>query len=282
MKTIKQIMLPTLVLIASTVSCQITSWDPEYEDFNYEKVAIKQLETFQKPKLLERDIKYTKRIHRIIDLRQKVNNVLSWERNPLVRNLHNAVLSGEVYAYYSDSLSMTVPYTTEEAKDLGSYEIITKILDWEYHPEEVYKDTVFIEKIEWFSIKKIRIMEEWIFDAQHSTFKPRIIGLALMHQPIIEGVILNEQPLYWLKMDEIRPYLTNMEIFSRHNNSARVNADDFFEMRLFDSYIVKEENIFDLDIAQLDEYNGDNLSILLRGEIIKNDLFIFEHDIWEY
>ena len=86
MNTIKKIMLPTLVLISSTVSCQIASWDKEYEDFNYEKVAIKQKRTFQKNKLLERDVKYSKRIHRVIDLRQKQNKELCWERNPFVKN----------------------------------------------------------------------------------------------------------------------------------------------------------------------------------------------------
>ena len=170
----------------------------------------------------------------------------------------------------------------EEVKDLGSYEIVTQILNWEYYPEEVYKDTTFIEEMDWFKIKKIRIMEEWLFDAQHSTFKPRIIGIALMHEPVINGVILREEPLYWLMMEDLRPALTNMEVFNRHNSSARLSADDFFEMRLFDSYIVKEENVYDYDIAVLDEFAGDNLGVLLKGEEIKNDLFIFEHDLWEY
>ena len=275
-------MLPTLVLISSTVSCQITSWETDYEDFTYEKIAIKERQTFQRNVLLERDVKYIKRIHRVIDLRQKVNIVLNWERNPFVLNIHNAVLDGELNAYYSDSLSNTEPYTMEQAVDLGTTEMVIQVPDLFYYPDEVYKDTIIKIPLEWRSIKKIRLMEEWIFDAQHSTFKPRIIGMAFMYQLIIEGNILGEQPLYWLKMDDIRPYLTNMEIFNRHNSSARVNADDFFEMRLFDSYIVKEENVFDYEIAHFVEYDGDNLGILLKGEEIRNDLFVFEHDLWEY
>ncbi|MFN6046488.1 MAG: gliding motility protein GldN, partial [Bacteroidota bacterium] len=52
--------------------------------------------------------------------------------------------------------------------------------------------------------------------------------------------------------------------------------------RLFDSYIVKTSEWDDRYINQKSEFKQDGLASLLRAEEIKNDLFIFEHDLWEY
>jgi hypothetical protein len=53
-------------------------------------------------------------------------------------------------------------------------------------------------------------------------------------------------------------------------------------MRLFASHIVKEHNVFDAAIADLDPFRDDPIAALLESDRIKNDLFILEHDLWEY
>ena len=121
-----------------------------------------------------------------------------------------------------------------------------------------------------------------MFDFKHSVFKPRIIAIAPLYQPMVEGILLDEQPLYWIYMEDLRPDMANFELFNRTNDAARLSVEDFFQMRLFDSYVIKFSNEFDLDINQYEEYDGDNLGVLLKGEEIKNELFIFEHDLWEY
>jgi hypothetical protein len=48
--------------------------------------------------------------------------------------------------------------------------------------------------------------------------------------------------------------------------------------RLFNSYIYKEENVYDRRIA---EY-AQGLDALLESERIKNDLLDFEQNLWQY
>jgi hypothetical protein len=48
--------------------------------------------------------------------------------------------------------------------------------------------------------------------------------------------------------------------------------------RQFSSYVIKESNVFDREIAE--NYKG--LDALLESEKIKERLFAFEHDLWEY
>jgi gliding motility associated protien GldN len=125
-------------------------------------------------------------------------------------------------------------------------------------------------------------MEDWVFDYKHSVFKPRIIALAPIFAPTYAGLTVNDQPLCWIKMDEIRYQLANLEMFNRYNDAARLSYDDFFQMRIFDSYIVYESNVFDNFINQYQEYTDNGEASLLKSDEIKNDLFIFEHDLWQY
>ena len=126
-------------------------------------------------------------------------------------------------------------------------------------------------------------MEDWIFDFNYSDFRARIIAIAPLWRPITEsGLELGETPLYWLKMDDLRPILSNQEVFNSKNDASRMSFDHWFQMRQFNSYVVKESNMYDLDIAYFEEFKDDGVAALLESDRIKNDLFILEHDLWEY
>ena len=83
-------------------------------------------------------------------------------------------------------------------------------------------------------------------------------------------------------MDDIREKLSQEEVFNSKNNAARMSFDHWFQTRQFSSYIVKESNDYDIYIAQFDEYKDGGVEALLKNNEIKNDLFILEHDLWEY
>ena len=57
---------------------------------------------------------------------------------------------------------------------------------------------------------------------------------------------------------------------------------NFFQMRIFDSYIVFQSNVFDSYVNQFPENEDNGVNALLASDEIKNDLFIFEHDLWQY
>lgn len=103
-----------------------------------------------------------------------------------------------------------------------------------------------------------------------------------MYKPVYGGIELSEQPMYWIKYEELRPLMVNNEIFNPYNDASRLSYDDFFEMRMFSSYIVKESNMYDLDIDDFEEFKDNGIRALLESDRIKNDLFIMEHDVWEY
>ncbi len=270
-----------IAMFALSVNAQVnySEFITSGEHTSYQKVAVKERPIIGYPPLREADVKFSRRIIRCIDVRQKMNKQLEWPREPLNRLLYLKMTKGEIVAYKDDSLMSF--YNTEEFTKRGGQENITFIPTDPDDPT-IGRDSVSYEPYNYEKIKKYYLLEDWIFDYKLSVFKPRIIAISPIFAPSYGGREAKEQPLCWIKMDEIRQLLSNTEMFNRYNDAARMSFDDFFQMRMFDSYIVYESNVHDLHVADFNEYENDPTGALLKSDEIKNDLFIFEHDLWQY
>jgi gliding motility associated protien GldN len=268
----------TCMLIVGASKAQISA----FEDFTYPHTAVKERKAVPYRYIREANVKWSKRIHRIIDVREKQNKVMHWPRNPFYLMIWNAAMDGDVVAYANDSL--TSIKTPEDILKEVSIETTVQIPNPENpgDPYDLISTTVF-ETYEPEQIAKYRLMEDWIFDFNYSDFRARIIAIApLIRLPTESGVDLGEVPIYWLKMEDLRDKLVQQEVFNAKNDAARMSFDHWFQMRQFSSYIVKESNMYDLDIAQFEEFRDDGVEALLESDRIKNDLFILEHDLWDY
>lgn len=233
------------------------------------------------PYLREADVKFRRRVWRRIDTRQKMNKSFTWPKNPVTQIIYDLGVKGQARCYWTDSLNRLM--TPEEAYKQGAQLIVTQIQNY-LNPDDPTDlvDTAYYDLFKFEKIKKFEVMEDWIFDYKHSEFRPRIIAIAPLYPEEFNGITY-ETPLFWLKMDDIRPTLAKCEVYNRYNDAMRISWDDLFNhYRLFDSYIVKQTDWDDLYISQKTEFMQDGLGALIEGENIKNDLFIFEHDLWEY
>lgn len=268
----------TLMLMAGVSQAQSS----KFEDYTYPHTAVKERKAVPYRYIREANVKWSKRIHRVIDVREKQNKVMHWPRNPFYLIVWNAAMNGEVNAYINDSLTSII--TPEDLVSKISTESQVSVPNPE-NPDDPY-DLVLITVKETYEPQKIvkyRIMEDWIFDYNYSDFRSRIIAIApLWRQPTESGIELGESPLFWLKMEDMRDKLSQEEVFNTQNDAARMSFDHFFQMRQFSSYVVKESNTYDLDIARLEEFRDNGVEALLKSDEIKNDLFILEHDLWEY
>ena len=286
MKRIVFILLTALSLTLETKAQGV------YDDFIYTRQAVQERKVVPWPYLREADVHYAKRIWRVIDMREKQNQPMMWPKNPLNIILYNAIMSGKLIPYKDDSLSSS--RTTEEFETFFAQKKPEKRLyDPNGDPDDplnFYMDTVII-KLEAKDIKKVKLMEDWIFDKKESRMYVRIIGVALIVQPSVEGVEVGEQEWCWLKyhrdptdpdQQDLREIMVNMEVFNRVNDAARITYDDWFEGRWFSSYIVKKANQYDNAIKDFADFRDNGVAALLEAESIKNELFEYEHDLWEY
>lgn len=266
------------IFIGGGANAQIS----KFEDFTFPHTAVKERKAIPYRYVREANIKWAKRIHRVIDVREKQNKVMHWPRNPFYLLVWNAAMNGEVTAYMNDSL--TSIKTPEDITKEISIETTVQVPNPE-NPDDPYDliPQTVVETLEPSSIVKYRLMEDWTFDYNYSDFKARIIAIAPLISPLTEsGIELGEVPLYWLKMDDLRDKLAQEEVFNSKNDAARMSFDHWFQMRQFSSYIVKESNMYDLDISMMEEFRDDGVEALLESDRIKNELFILEHDLWEY
>jgi|NOAtaT_7_FD_contig_31_4458334_length_1269_multi_8_in_0_out_0_1 gliding motility associated protien GldN len=281
-----------ILLIMLSISWQYTNAQGVYDDFIYTRQAVQERKVVPWPYLREADVMFAKRIWRVIDTREKQNQPMVWRKNPLSLIFYNSVLDGSLIPYKDDSLSSS--YTIEEFENYFSQKVPEKkLIDPNGDPDDptnFYMDTVII-KLKSDDIKKFKVVEDWIFDKKESRMYVRIISIAPIIKPNIEGADLGELEWCWLKYHrdptdedrfDIREILVNKEIFNRQNDAARVTYDDWFEQRLFSSYIVKENNQYDLYIKQFAEFKDNGVAAILDAERIKQEIFEKEHDLWEY
>lgn len=277
----KKIIYSLVLLLCADLNAQVNYSDfiTSGESNSYKKVAVRERPVIAYPQLREADVKFSRRVIRCVDARQKMNKQLEWPRQALNRLLYEEMSKGNIIAYKTDSLLSF--YNTEDFIKRGAEEKNTFISTDPDDPT-IGRDSTYYEPFAFEKIHKYWIMEDWIFDYKYSIFKPRIIGLAPIFAPEYGGATAQDQPLSWIRMDEIRPLLANTEMFNRYNDASRLSFDDFFQMRIFDSYIIYESNVFDNYVNMYSEYKDDGVQALLKSDEIKNDLFIFEHDLWQF
>ena len=209
----------TIFLMNSASKAQIS----KFEDFTFPHTAVKERKAVPYRYIREANVKWSKRVHRVIDVREKQNKVMHWPRNPFYLLVWNAAMNGELTAYANDSLTSisietTVMVTNPDNPD-DPYDLVPKTV---------------VETKEPSDFVKYRLMEDWIFDYNYSDFRARIIAIAPLISPMTEsGLELGEVPLYWLKMDDLRDKLAQEEVFNGKNDAARMSFDHWFQMRQF-------------------------------------------------
>lgn len=240
----------------------------------------------------ESDVLWSKRVWRIIDLRQKMNYPLYYptelmqDRESLVQRLVRAIKYNEINAYdpLDDEFTTRLSYE-QVVKQLGAEDKEQTQLD-----ENGQEVTVTVKgQIRWGDIKELLVKEDWFFDKQRSVMEVRIIGICpILHRMDYrktgneeeqEGT-LNRIQTFWIYFPEARSVLANTDAYNNFNDAQRITYDDLFWKRNFDSYIIRISNVW--DNRAIYEYTFTGLGTLLESERIKTELFNFEHDLWEY
>jgi gliding motility associated protien GldN len=250
--------------------------DESPRDGFYDRDIFKNKRILAYDHINEKDVLWQKRIWRVIDVREKINHPFKYEERPLINILLDLSRKGDIRAFSTVDDKFTDQISEEEIKNIGSsIDTITTIDPETFDP---ITEIVFNE-LDPADVKKYRIKEEWYFDEERSEMGVRILGIApIMDKYDDNGNFIAEIPMFWCYYPEVREVLAREEVFNEYNEAQRMTWEDLFEARHFSSYVYKENNVFN---RRIKDYKT-NLDILYEGEKIKNSMFNYENDLWEY
>lgn len=225
----------------------------------------------------EADLLWEKQVWRTIDTRERINHGFRNARAPLISILLAGVESGQLQAYSAETDDFRYPLAAQDL--LGQLSRQDTVTSYDPASGAASRQPV-TTPFDPETVTHYRLMETWYFDRRESTQRVRILGIA----PVVQersptGELLNERVLCWFNYPGIRGFLARQPVAVANNSMPPMSWEDLFEMRFFDSYITKEQNV--PDEHRPDKSRGDR-ELQQRGGRIEQDIFNREQDVWEY
>ena len=243
--------------------------------------------------LREADVSWSKTVWRMLDLKEKQNHNFYYPIEPTDDRLSLVALmvSGienegtVVYDPDDDFNEFGLELTQEDVKiRLGAEPDSSEVENLETGEYE-WKFTT--KDINYAEMQRVLMKEQWVFDKQRARIEIRIIGLCPVRRYTKgdgeaedgEELILTPKKLFWAYFPSYRNLFAKQEVFNPMNDSERRTFDDIFFKRKFASHIYRVTNEYENRLMTSYKKGED---LLLEAERIKDFLFKFEHDLWEF
>lgn len=288
MKKIEVILLGLFLFLSPSVFSQVVDEPEDNSDGFYEKeseLIENGKKAFEFPYVREADVVWAHRVWRVIDFKEKINQVFYYPTYPdqgrknLFTILDEALTEGRIRGFDGDMFEKEVNWEEVKASYAGS-EIVEKY-DTDIDGNDILTyDTIPIS-LKPEDVTMLRIKEDWFIDKNRSVEDVRIIGFALIYmQQKEEDVPPQPIPLAWIRYNdpEVRELLANAEVYNMDNDRARRSYDDIFRKRIFSSYVIRESNDFN---RRIEDY-ARGIDAIMESQRIEDYLFEMEEDMWEY
>ena len=203
------------------------------------------------------DLQWMKVVYRELDLTKGKNPALYYPEEPnedgqsLFYIIMRLVADGDIDCYeWLDGREMFTPeYKYKVSNMLDRFHILytTAKGSTEKHPRYSIENA----DIPGSEVLSYYIIEKWEFDTRSNAMKSRVEALCpVLHREDEYGV-MQKWPMFWVKMNDIRPYIARQYVFTDDdNNLLRYNLDDFFKLNMYSGEIYKVKNLRNMTLRQ--------------------------------
>lgn len=123
------------------------------------------------------------------------------------------------------------------------------------------------------------IKESSYYDQVSATFHTKVQALCpVMKREDDFGGGATSYPLFWVRYDDLVPFLSKQVVMTSNlNNAARMSMDDYFAKNAYRGKIYKTANMLGKTLAQ---YCPDEASMTREQQRIEGEIKAFEEHIW--
>lgn len=240
---------------------------------------------FENEGMSDADVSWMKVVYRQLDLTKDKNAPLYYPEEPtenqenMFRIIMRLLANNQIAAYeYLDGREIfTDQYRIKVREMLDRFYIL--YTEAKGSTEKNPKFTIEESDVPSNEVLSYYLLEKWVFDTRSNRMKTQIEAVCpVLHRAGDFGGEPIRYPMFWIKFDALRPYLTQQYIFvDDDNNLPQYTYDDFFQLAMYDGDIYKTRNLQNKSMMQL---YPDHDDMKRAQDSIQNRLEHFEDKLW--
>lgn len=235
--------------------------------------------------ITDADRQWMRVIYRDIDLDNDKNAALYYpedlvdNQENLFRLIMRLLTTGQLKAYeYLDGREEFTDQNLVDVKEvLDRFSILytegkgstAKAPKFEIHPSDIPTHEVL----------SYYLIEQWEFDTRNNRTNTKVLAICpVVHRVGDFGGEPMRYPMFWVKYNDLRPWLTRQEIFlNDDNNLPTATYEDFFNLNMYEGDIYKTRNLRNRSMVQL---YPDAEKRKAAQDSIQNRLTQFDKKLW--
>lgn len=230
---------------------------------------------------MDEDVVWRRDIYRELDLNEDANAPLYYPVEPLGSQVNlftyifKLMMQGRIKAYQyklDGNESFNADDVVRPKTFLDNYHIY-------YEKDAQGRTHLDNSDIPSKEVKSYYIKETTYYDQHTATFHTKVLALCpIMTRDDDFGDGGNKYPLFWVKYDDLAPFLSKQQIMTSNlNNAATMSIDDYFLRNQYKGKIYKTNNMLGKTLAQ---YCSSNSAMSKEQKKIEAELAAFEKNLW--
>lgn len=230
---------------------------------------------------MDEDVVWRRDIYRELDLNEDANAPLYYPVEPLGSQVNlftyifKLMMQGRIKAYQyklDGNESFNADDVVKPKTFLDNYHIY-------YEKDAQGRTHLDNSDIPSKEVKSYYIKETTYYDQHTATFHIKVLALCpIMTRDDDFGDGGNKYPLFWVKYDDLAPFLSKQQIMTSNlNNAATMSIDDYFLRNQYKGKIYKTNNMLGKTLAQ---YCSSDSAMSKEQKKIEAELAAFEKNLW--